>query len=77
MVTKDGVTIKRVDGYSDGPAISFRSGDINLVALRRYKKEERKFLVSVWSRANDGRSRYLQFWTDRENAKSIIKKMKG
>lgn len=77
MVTKDGITIKRVDGYSDGPAVSFRSGDINLVVLRGYKNKEQRYLVSVFAHANDGHPRYMQFWTDKANAKQILKNLKG
>jgi len=77
MLTKDGITIKRVEGYTDGPAVSFRSGDISLVVLRGYSHQKRRYLASVFAKGGDGEVRYMQLWLDRDCAKSVIKSMKG
>lgn len=76
MVTKDGVGIKRTEGYSCGPSVRFVSGDIQVAVLRTENRKKKKYLVSVFANAEDGHSRYLQFFINKDEARLAIRAMK-
>jgi len=77
MPTKDGTQIQRTEGYSCGAGVRLTSGDISIAVLRTDYRKKRRYLASLFANASDGGPRYMQFWVEKDQARSIVKQMKG